>query len=535
MTLSKVLLESRKDDFLRKFKSKFTPEQFKRVFMLSRELSSNQKYLMFLGKVLTEEDFEVDIRRAENIIKKFTKYQQALTQRDINQYETLDDIVSAINTHENKVRRDVEVIEGADVVFENDRFTVVTPKTHTASCYYGSGTKWCTAALNGRSHFEDYNTDGKLFYILDKKAKSSDRFYKVAALRKYDGDITYYDAPDKVFNRPEWKIGDPQMDDILRSIDEYISSNYSREVGIFKDAEKAKAEKERLRKISERLRIARELQTSEDRKENDEWNLENTDSIGEKANAVYYVIQTGYLVVDEDEEESIYNLVPQEYDSYGLTTFKWLGDDDTDSIWSVGTYDEAYEAAIENQRNLWDDMGAEAYNQDWLSSHIDNEAISEYFTDMWEEDVSGNPEVYFSEDELPLSSEQESEIEKLKEEKVQLEEDIEYTDDEDEEELAQDRIDEIESELEDITDSPNGEPTEEMVDNKVEELVSDAMYDVISTMADYGLDIGDYIDTEDLFKSTVDTDGIGHGLSTYDGVENEANINGTDYYVFKLG
>ena len=221
MSLSQVLTESRKDDFLRKFKSKFSPEELKKIFSLSRSLAPNQKFLMFLGNVISTENFDENLSKAEKAVEKFIKYQQALEQKDINQYKTLEDIISAINNHENKVRRTVKSVDGADIVFENDRFTVVTPQTHKASCYYGAGTKWCTASLNGSSHFDNYNVDGKLFYILDKKAKSNDQFYKVALLQKYDGNKTFYDAPDKSFSSG-WILGTPEYDEIQKSINQKI-------------------------------------------------------------------------------------------------------------------------------------------------------------------------------------------------------------------------------------------------------------------------------------------------------------------------
>ena len=54
-----------------------------------------------------------------------------------------------------------------------------------------AGSKWCTAAKSSDAHFMSYNRDGKLFYFLDKKAKSGSRFYKVAMLQKYDGDTNF--------------------------------------------------------------------------------------------------------------------------------------------------------------------------------------------------------------------------------------------------------------------------------------------------------------------------------------------------------
>ena len=535
MSLSQVLTESRKDDFLRKFKSKFSPEQLKKVFNLSRSLATNQKFLMFLGNALSTENFDENLSKAEKVIEKFIKYQQALEQKDINQYRTLEDIITTINNHENKVRRTVKSGDGADVVYENDRFTVVTPQTHKASCYYGAGTKWCTASLNGSTHFDNYNVDGKLFYILDKKAKSNDRFYKVAVLQKYDGDKTFYDAPDKSF-KDGWILGTPEYDEIQKSIDEYIETNYQREIKIFKDKEAARLERERLRKISERRRIAQMLADAEERKENDEWNLENTDVDGEKANAVFEVLVDEYGVnVDEEEGESIYNLVPSQYSHYDLQTFEWTGEDEQGLTLAVGDWDEVWQAAKEYYESLWDDMGADGWNRGFVESHIDESEVREWFYDMFEEDVNNNYEVYFDDD-LPLSDEQESQIAKLKEEQEELDEitaniDDEYTDDE--VELAEDRWNEIDDEITDIENDPQGEPTVEQIEDMVNSRVDDVMYDMVRSMEDYGLDLNDYVDTDALFEAAIDADGVGNALNSYDGADYESSINGTWYHVVR--
>ena len=542
MNLSQVLLESRKDDFLRMFRDKFSDEQLKKVFTLSRQLAPNQKYLIFLGNVIPNENFEESLSKAEKVVEKFIKYQQALETRDINQFKSLEEIITAINNHENKVRRTVKSVDGANIVYEDDRFTVVTPQTHKASCYYGAGTKWCTASMNGSSHFDNYNVEGKLFYILDKKAKSNDKYYKVALLQKYDGDKTFYDAPDKAFTSG-WILGTPEYDEIQSAVDKYINTNYQREINIFKDKEAAKVERERLRKVAERRRVAQLRIAADQRKEEDSWNLEGEpDQEGLYANAVFEVMVDNYGVVveddgeEEDEREGIYNLIPSQYSHYNLPTFEWVGNDDTGITFAVGTWDEVYEAAKEYQQNLWDDTGAEGWSKSFIESHIDEQQVREYFYDMFDDDVSNNYESYFDEDDLPLSDEQESQIAKLKEEAEELDEITRNEDDvynEDEVELAEDRYNEIDSEIIDIQSDPEGEPTVEQIEDVVNSRVDDAMYDIIQSMEEHMLSIDDYIDTDALFESAIDSDGVGNSLSSYDGDDNEVMINDTWYHVFR--
>lgn len=537
MNLSQVLLESRKDDFLRMFRDKFSDEQLKKVFTLSRQLAPNQKFLTFLGNVVPTENFDESLSKAEKVVEKFIKYQQALETRDINQFKSLEEIITAINNHENKVRRTVKSVDGADVVYEDDRFTVVTPQTHKASCYYGAGTKWCTSSMNGSSHFDNYNVDGKLFYILDKKAKSNDQYYKVALLQKYDGDKTFYDAPDKSFTSG-WILGTPEYDEIQNAVDKYINDNFQREINIFKDKQAAKVERERLRKVAERRRVAQLKAEAEERKEEDSWNLENElDQEGEYANAVFEIMVDNYNVsVDEEEGESIYDLIPSQYSHYDLPTFEWLGDDDTGITFAVGTWDEVWQAAKEYMEGLWDDQGADGWSNSFIESHIDENEVREYFYDMFSDDVSNNYESYFDEDELPLSDEQESQVAKLKEEAEELDEITKNEDDvynEDEVELAEDRWNEIDSEITDIESDPEGEPTEEQIEDMINSRVDDVMYNMVSSMTDYGLDISDYVDKDALFESAIDSDGVGNTLGSYDGEDNEVMIGDTWYHVFR--
>jgi hypothetical protein len=537
MNLSQVLLESRKDDFLRMFRDKFSDEQLKKVFTLSRQLAPNQKFLTFLGKVIPTENFDENLSKAEKVVEKFIKYQQALQQKDINQFKTLDEIITAINNHENKVRRTVKSVDGADVVYEDDRFTVVTPQTHKASCYYGAGTKWCTASMNGSSHFDNYNVDGKLFYILDKKAKSNDKYYKVALLQKYDGDKTFYDAPDKSF-KDGWILGTPEYDEIQNAIDKYINTNYQREINIFKDKEAARLERERLRRVAERRRIAQLRADADERKEEDSWNLENEpDQQALEANAVFEVMVDEYGVsVLEEEGESIYDLIPSQYNHYDLPTFEWVGDDDTGITFAVGTWDEVWQAAKEYMEGLWDDQGADGWSSSFIESHIDEQEVRDYFYDMFEDDVNNNYESYFDTDELPLSDEQESQVAKLKEEAEELDEITRNVDDvynEDEVELAEDRWNEIDDEITYIESDPEGEPTEEQIEDMVNSRVNDVMYDMMASMTDYGLDISDYVDKDALFESAIDSDGVGNSLSSYDGLDNEVMIGDTWFHVFR--
>ena len=542
MNLSKVLLEGRREEFLSKYKGKFSDDDIKKIFLLSRELASNQKYLNFLGKVISPESTNEDMIKAKIAIEKFIKFQKNLEQKDINQYDTLKDISDAILNHENKVRRDVKKIDGADVVYEDDRFTVISPKTHDASCYYGTGSKWCTAAKSSESHFQTYNRDGKLFYFLDKKAKTGSRFYKVALLQKYDGAQTFFDAPDESF-KTGWILGTPEFNKINDYIQKYMNTEYENEIDIFKDKVKAKQEVERLRIRDDRRRRERLLRQMDDIKERDAWNPDNNelDDIGRKANAVMSGLRNEWLMNEIGENEDIYNLIPETDNFYPgeIMAFKWMGENETDSEYIVGEWDEVYEFAKSRLDELVSDIGLlESFNEDYLMNYIDINSLVSYFESWYDDYVRDDWESIFEEDELPMSTEQKKRHEELDQEienlyrKTRDTESLPYSSDERGE--IYDKIEELEEERDDLTLSPEGEPTEEMIEEKVNDYLSDVRSNPQQYLKEYDLDIEEFVNKDEVIEDAVDTDGVGHNISHYDGIEYDIRIDGQDYYVFRM-
>ena len=542
MNLSQVLLEGRKDEFLSKYREKFKPEDIKKIFLLSRDLSSNQKFLNFLGKVISSESVNDDLMKAKIAIEKFIKYQKNLEEKDINQYDSLKDISDAISKHENKVRRDVKEIDGADAVYEDDRFTVVSPKTHEASCYYGAGSKWCTAAKSSDAHFMSYNRDGKLFYFLDKKEKSGSRFYKVAMLQKYDGRQTFFDAPDKSFNSG-WILGTPELEKINNVIQRYMETEYAEDIEIFKDEIRAKQEMDRRARRDERIRRERLLRQMDDIRERDAWNPDTNelDDIGRKANAVMSGLRNEWLVGEIGEDEDIYNLIPETESFYPgeIMAFKWMGENETDSEYIVGEWDDVYELAKTRLMDLVDDMGIrESFNDDFLMNHLDVDEVVSYFESWYDDYVRDDWESIFDSDDLPLSDEQKKRHEELEQEIEELYRKSRDTDSypysSDERGEVYDKIEELEEERDEVVENPEGEPTEEMIEEKVSEYLDDVRRNPQHYIHEYDLDLENFIDRASVIEDAVDMDGVGHNISHYDGIEYEIRIDGVDYHVFRV-
>lgn len=106
-----------------------------------------------------------------------------------------------------KVKEDIEKkkIEVAskkeiDRIFENDTLLIIKPKSHTASCYYGAGTQWCTTMAGNPSYFNQYSSNGTLYYVILKNVDRSNKFYKMAIntpkFENFGTNSVWYDSHD---------------------------------------------------------------------------------------------------------------------------------------------------------------------------------------------------------------------------------------------------------------------------------------------------------------------------------------------------
>jgi hypothetical protein len=190
----------------------------------------------------------------------------------------------------------------------------------------------------------------------------------------------------------------------------------------------------------------------EQRRENNEWDLEDTDEEGERAHAVFrYAVQESNLrELDEDQKEELQNLkrrlaeleqeieneededkkdelssefdeVQEEIDNlsgddvvdvydlypmgthYNLTAFESIS---TGQEYAVGTEEEA-DSSLDEYFDEWVDNPTQYFDKNHLSYFIDGEEVKDYFRDMVEEWVRESPEDYDVEKELSRSQEEE--------------------------------------------------------------------------------------------------------------------------------
>lgn len=100
----------------------------------------------------------------EHFFKNPSKYEI----KDINQFKTIKEFEDAVEVAKQKLSRKEQKETGVDKVFEDDRFMLLMPKTHKASCRYGARTKWCVTMRGVQSYFKSYFAQGPIFFLVDK-------------------------------------------------------------------------------------------------------------------------------------------------------------------------------------------------------------------------------------------------------------------------------------------------------------------------------------------------------------------------------
>lgn len=153
-----------------------------------------------------------------NLIKNKDIYSKEYKTPEGSNYVDLSDLYDVVEkaTELELTKEQDKKLKGQkDIIYDGPKWRVVVPKSHQASCAYGSGTKWCTTTKNDDSNFKQYTTDAILFYLIDKSSPTSEDnvMYKVALnwffrwndktnrfLAKRIEDATLYDSSDRTVN-----------------------------------------------------------------------------------------------------------------------------------------------------------------------------------------------------------------------------------------------------------------------------------------------------------------------------------------------
>ena len=121
---------------------------------------------------------------------------------DFNRFKDLKSFYDAVDTYPDP-EEDQEVKDKGEAkeVFNNGEVRIIRPDNEQAACYYGQGTRWCTAARD-HNMFDRYNTDGPMYIILPKNPKYDGEKYQFHPMSdQYMNEKDYEVSPQELVNR----------------------------------------------------------------------------------------------------------------------------------------------------------------------------------------------------------------------------------------------------------------------------------------------------------------------------------------------
>lgn len=137
--------------------------------------TNNKQYAQWLTKMYANTNVRLeDIR---STMKEYlTKFEILKRKKlikppanDINRYPSVNNFMDVLDTYD-LPEEDVPEVKGESTEVHKDAdVRVIVPEDESAACYYGRGTRWCTAATQGSNYFNQYHRDGPLYILLPTK------------------------------------------------------------------------------------------------------------------------------------------------------------------------------------------------------------------------------------------------------------------------------------------------------------------------------------------------------------------------------
>jgi hypothetical protein len=295
--------------------------------------------------------------------------------------------------------------------------------------------------------------------------------------------------------------------------------------------------------IKKREILRQKFEYLDELRKKDAWSIQNGKEVSYQTEALYkYLDENGAIsyyddgVSEEEVVEDKYFIYPEKYGHYGGKMYTWLGDDRHESEYIVYNEDEIEVAAKEAIQSRIDELGYDAFS-DWLwEDNLDKDAIRHYLREYYSEMVYEEPESWGIEKELSDQQEKIVTIYRQKIEKLSQKLRSEDLDSESTKELNSE-MEDIYAIIEDIRENPEGGYDEDEIERAIEHYIDEYVDDFPGFLREMGFDkdeIMNFVDVDGVMDYIIRNDSWGDIIGSYDGGEEEYNINGHIYIVMRF-
>jgi len=279
---------------------------------------------------------------------------------------------------------------------------------------------------------------------------------------------------------------------------------------------------------------------SEERKERDVWNINNTDGEGIAANILFnFLVSEGDL---DPEEDNIYDLEPVDY-FYRMYQFHVP---QLNRNYAVDDYDETETTAKDYLKEYFeDDDNLDNITVETLKNNLDEEYLTRMIREVHEDWIYNDPESYLDSSQRELSKEQQLLIDSYSQKISNLESEIQKLarlniDDENQQKKIDNyllkltsTVEDYNSQIQEIKEDPQGEWSDSAIEDAIEREVERYTDDLPQFVADHEIPYNMAVDMESLIDYVYEYDGYDI-FPTYDGKAEEVNFKGDTYIILRL-
>ena len=147
--------------------------------------TKNKQYSQWLARMYSKNIIPLEDIQSK-MLDALTKYATLKLRKkikpqhaDINQMKLPSDLLIAMTDYEDIEDANKEVDKGqAAEIYADSSIRVIVPKDEASACYYGRGTRWCTAAKNNNM-FKQYHKSGDMYIVIPKNPKYEGEKYQL--------------------------------------------------------------------------------------------------------------------------------------------------------------------------------------------------------------------------------------------------------------------------------------------------------------------------------------------------------------------
>lgn len=138
-------------------------------------MTASTSYIQWVANQYVKGNFKLeDVPRIGRELTEFNRVKPKLEVKDINKYASLRDLYAALKPLEDTEvvsnnKKEKELLKtGAKKLIDSPQLTMYRVLNKEGAVLLGRGTRWCTAATTSENMFDEYNSEGPLFVVIDK-------------------------------------------------------------------------------------------------------------------------------------------------------------------------------------------------------------------------------------------------------------------------------------------------------------------------------------------------------------------------------